>query len=199
MSSSTMPRSSRNRWMAWQPRAPLSTDHARSEPTKPSKPDSVGFDGAASRECPKIEQPPNSEIKLSTPGSVGFECATSSESLKMETEPSSSERMRASAVLRRAGVRILTLEDGPAIGVWSDLHGPEIRDALRISGSDSLVVRYLDGDRIPMCYKLRGVPGEPVPLSVLAEMERNQTEPWEVRDRLLKDIGWSACRRARRT
>lgn len=196
MSSPTMPRSSRNRWMDWQPRVQVSTDHAGSGPTKPSKPNSVGFDGATSHECPKIEQPPNSELDPSTPGSVGFEGTTSSESLKMETEPSSLELMRASAVLRRAEVCIMELEDGLAIGVWSDLDGPEIRDALRISGSDSLVVRYLDGGGIPMSYKLRGVQGEPVPLSVLAEMERNQAEPWEVRDRLLKDIGWSVKNKA---
>ena len=57
----------------------------------------------------------------------------------------------------------MILEDGPAIRVWSDLDRPELREALRIFGSDGLPVRYLDGAGVPMRYKLRCVPGEPVP------------------------------------
>jgi hypothetical protein len=97
----------------------------------------------------------------------------------------------ASAVLNWAGVRIMTLEDGgTAIGVWSDLDGPEIRAALRTLGEDHLPVRYLDGAKVPMRYKVRRVDGEPVPLNVLAAMEQNPVEPWKVRDRTLKHMGW---------
>jgi hypothetical protein len=41
-----------------------------------------------------------------------------------------------------------------------------------------------------MQCKLRWVEGEPVPMSVLAEMERRPAEPWKVRDWALKEMGW---------
>jgi hypothetical protein len=72
-------------------------------------------------------------------------------------------------VLNRAGVRIMALEGGATIGVWSDLDGPEVRAALRTFGSDGLPVRYLDGAGVPMHYKARRVEGEPVPMNVLSE------------------------------
>jgi hypothetical protein len=95
------------------------------------------------------------------------------------------ESARASLILNRAGVRIMALEDGATIGVWSDLDGLEIRSALRTIGLDRLPVRYLDGARAPMRYKVRRVEGEPVPMCVLAEMERSAAEPWAVRERML--------------
>lgn len=76
--------------------------------------------------------------------------------------------------------------------MWSDLDGPEVRAALRTFGSDRLPVRYLDGVGVPMRYKVRQVEGEPVPMNVLAEMERHPEEPWKVRDRMLTEMGWSA-------
>lgn len=112
------------------------------------------------------------------------------EALALLSDPDSAELAHASAVLNRAGVRIMALEDGAGIGVWSDLDGPEVRAALRVFGSGRLPVRYLDGADIPMRYKLRLAEGEPVPLSVLAEMERQPAEPWRVRDRLLNEMGW---------
>jgi hypothetical protein len=105
-----------------------------------------------------------------------------------ELDPS--ELARASAVLNRAGVRLMALEGCATIGVWSDLDGPEVRAALRTYGSDGLPVRYLDGAGVPIRYKLRRVKGEPVPMSVLAEMERQAAEPWNVRARLLKEVRW---------
>jgi hypothetical protein len=41
-----------------------------------------------------------------------------------------------------------------------------------------------------MRYKVRRVEGEPVPMNVLAEMERRPAEPWKVRDRMLYEMGW---------
>jgi hypothetical protein len=146
--------------MDWKPKVGILADTAESEPTKPSK-----------------------------PGFVGFEGATSTESREIEAAPDPEELARASAVLNRAGVRIMAVEGGATIGVWSDLDGPEVRAALRAFGSDGLPVRYLDGACIPMKYKLRGVEGEPVPTTVLAEMERHKTGPWQVRDRMLTEMG----------
>ena len=49
---------------------------------------------------------------------------------QIEAGPDTAELARASAVLNRAGVRIMALEGGATIGVWSDLDGPEVRAAL---------------------------------------------------------------------
>ncbi len=136
-------------------------DTAESEPTKTSETDSVVFVGATSAESPEIE-----------------------------AGPDPAELVRASGVLNQAGVRIMALEGGATIGVWSDLDGPEVRAALRAFGSDGPAVRYLDGAGIPMRYKLRRVDGEPVPMNVLAAMERHPADPWKVRDRMLNEMGW---------
>lgn len=151
----------RSRWLDWKPQTHISVDSAEGEPTKPSKPGSVGFVGATSAESPEIH-----------------------------TKPDLAELARASKVLGRTGVRIVQLEGVTTIGIWSDLDGPEIRKALHIFGSSQLPVRYLDGSGIPARYKLRRVAGEPVPMNVLAEMERHPEEPWKVRDRMLQEMGW---------
>jgi len=105
-------------------------------------------------------------------------------------EPDLVDITRANSVWSAAGVRLMDLDGVPTIGVWSDLDGSEIRAALRTLGSDRLCVRYLDGAGIPMHYKARRVEGEPVPMNVLNEMERQPEEPWNVRDRMLKELGW---------
>src|SRR5262249_39601601 len=107
-----------------------------------------------------------------------------------EIEPDPAQLDRAIAVLNRAGVRIMELEGGKTIGIWSDLDGPEIRAALRALGSDRLPVRYLDGADIPERYRRRRGEGVPVPMNVLAEMDRHPAEPWKVRDRVLAEMGW---------
>jgi hypothetical protein len=151
----------RSRWMDWKPKARMLADTAESEPTKPSEPGFVGFEGATSAESPEIE-----------------------------AGPDPAELARASAVLNRAGVRIMALEGGAIIGVWSDLDGPEVRAALRTSGSDGMPVRYLDGVGVLARFKARRVDGEPVPMNVLAAMEQHAAEPWKVRDRMLSEMGW---------
>jgi hypothetical protein len=70
------------------------------------------------------------------------------------------------------------------------LDGPEVRAALRTFGSDRLPIRYLDGAGVPVRYKMRWVEGEPVPMNVLAAMERRPAEPSKVRDRMLNEMGW---------
>jgi hypothetical protein len=149
--------------MDWSLKRPIFADSAESEPTKPSKPGSVGFEGATSNESPKIE-----------------------------AEPEPVELARATGVLSRAGVRIMEIEGVTTIGLWSDLDGPDVRKALRVFKSNRLPVLYLDGVGVPLRYKLRRVEGEPVPMSVLAEMERQPADPWNVRDRMLKEMGWGS-------
>ncbi len=105
-------------------------------------------------------------------------------------DPERSDFVRARYILNRAGVRIMQRDGVTTIGVWSDLDGPEIRGSLLTSKNDQLPVCYLDGVGIPVQYKSRRVAGEPVPMSVLAEMERHPATPWTVRDRTLKEIGW---------
>jgi hypothetical protein len=149
--------------MDWKPKAPVLANSAWSEPTKPSKHGSAGFDGA-----------------------------TSAESCEAAPDPGPAELARASAVLRRSGIRLLQLEGITTVGIWSDLDGPSVRAALRIFGSAWLPIRYLDGAGVPMRFKLRLVEGEPVPLNVLSEMERQSAAPWSVRDRMLQGMGWRA-------
>jgi hypothetical protein len=54
----------RNRWMDWKPKARILAESAGSEPTKPSKPGSVGFEGSVSGDSPEIgpeADPPTGE------------------------------------------------------------------------------------------------------------------------------------------
>lgn len=147
--------------MAWEPKARILADTAESEPTKPS-----------------------------IPGFVGFEGATPAESPEMEAGPDPAVVDRASVLMNRAGVRLMQIDGAATIGVWSDLDGPAIRAALHSLEMEGLTVRYLDSEGIPLGFKVRRVAGEPVPLNVLAEMERNPADPWTVRDRMLNEMGW---------
>ncbi len=134
------------------------------------------------------ERAESEATKPPKPGFVGFEGATSADSPEIEAETEQARRAR--RLLNRAGVRIMILETGANIGVWSDLVGPEIRAALRTLGNAELPVRYLDGAGVPMHYKARQLEGEPVPMEVLSEMERQPAEPWKVRDQMLNEMGW---------
>jgi hypothetical protein len=78
--------------------------------------------------------------------------------LTLLAQPDPAEVACASALLNRAGVRIMRLDGGFTIGIWSDLDGPEIRTALGSLRLDGLAVRYLDGPGIPMRYKVRTAP-----------------------------------------
>ncbi len=130
----------------------------------------------------------NEPTKPSEHGSVGFEGVTSADSPEIEAETEQARSAR--RLLNRVGVRIMILEREATIGVWSDLDGPEIRAALRTLGNAELPVRYLEGGGIPVQFKARHVEGEPVPMSVLSEMERHPAEPWKVRDQMLNEMGW---------
>jgi hypothetical protein len=99
----------------------------------------------------------------------------------------------AGAVYGLNGVRLLVLNERMVIGVWSDLDGPHIRHAIEIfHGADAPLVRYLDGPGIPDIYKARKMKGTPVPLDILQAMVDAPSEPWLVRDKMLKEIGWHA-------
>jgi hypothetical protein len=93
--------------------------------------------------------------------------------------------------LARAGVRLTQLETGFTIGVWSDLDSAALRAAIQAFHPDGMPpIRYLDGAGIPDRFKLRCVPGEPVPMNVRAAMEQAPGEPWKVRDQMLKEMRW---------
>lgn len=169
----------RSRWLDWAPKSRNLAESAESEPTKPS-----------------------------IHGFVGFEGDVQAESAKIETEPSQEAIDAAGKILAANGVRLMQLDGVPTVGLWSDLDGPYTRAALMRCGSGKWPVRYLDGAGIPVRYKLRHIPGEPVPLEVLAEMERLQANlmqaddrwegcgptpaeyPWVARDRMLKQAVW---------
>jgi hypothetical protein len=101
-----------------------------------------------------------------------------------EAEPSDEEVTQASAILGQAGVRLMRLEGVDAVGIWSDLDSPAIRNALHIMGSGELPMLYLDGPNVPLRYKCRVPAGDPVPASTREAMERNPEESWKVRDRI---------------
>ncbi len=48
-----------------------------------------------------------------------------------------------------------------------------------------------DGAKVPAAEKVRRVAGEPVPLSVVAEMEKCESCPWVKRDELLVAMNWN--------
>jgi hypothetical protein len=197
----------RSKWLEWNPKA-----HAPEGATS-IEPGSVGFVGAASEEIAEIDatalreghfrdrsdgrrisedSPASGPTKPSKPSSVGFDGVTSAEAPKIHADSNPVDLARASAVLSRAGVRIMQLEGVTTIGIWSDLDGPDVRNALRSFGSGHLPVRYLDGTGVPERYKLRRVAGDPVPMNVLVEMERYPDDPWKVRDRMLQEMGWGS-------
>jgi len=64
---------------------------------------------------------------------------------------------QADEILGRAGVRLMTLDDGGnAIGVWGDMDSPELREAIRAYGWGESLIRYLEnGAGIPERYKTR--------------------------------------------
>lgn len=152
----------RGRWRDWQPGVQPTADSAASTPA------------------------------VAAPVAGCFVSAPAAEPPIAPVEPDPADVAHASAVLNQAGVRMIHFNDVRAIGIWSDLDGPEIRKALRALGLHQLPVHYLDGAVVPARYKLRRVEGEAVPTHVLAEMERQPREPWKVRDRMLQEMGWAA-------
>jgi hypothetical protein len=115
-----------------------------------------------------------------------------------ESDVENSVVIRARATLNGAGVRSFLVNGVRHIGLWSDLDSAEIRAALRSLGHELLPVVYLDGAGVPDRYKLRQVAGEPVPMIVLAAMEAHRAAPWEVRDAMLRDMGWKSAGSGRR-
>jgi hypothetical protein len=101
---------------------------------------------------------------------------------------------QARRLLNQGGTRIMSIDGELMIGVWADRDCPELRAALRACQADIWPVRYLDGSCVPPQYKLRQVPGEPVPRDVLDPMERCASEPWVARDRMLRAMGWRGGR-----
>jgi hypothetical protein len=64
--------------------------------------------------------------------------------------------LHADQILGRAGVRLMTLDDGAnAVGVWSDTDTSELREAVLAFGWEEGLIRYLDGPGIPERYKTR--------------------------------------------
>jgi hypothetical protein len=114
-----------------------------------------------------------------------------------ENEPVDEALARADRVLRLNGVRLFILSGVETIGIWSDLDGPHLREALALFHPDGMPpIRYLDGPGIPMRYKVRVPPGQPVPLNVVAVMQRlSAGKPWEARERMLAEIQWIPKRR----
>ncbi len=84
------------------------------------------------------------------------------EVLPRSVEPESDDRdaERALAVLNEAGVRTWQENSSVVVGVWSDLDGQEVREALRVLGMGGLPVRHLDDPDVPLGLKVRSVPDQ---------------------------------------
>jgi hypothetical protein len=158
-----------SRWFDWEPRTRIFSKCPKEGPTKPAKPAASGFVGS-------LQNLQNRGVE----SFVGFVGPYPGQIQKIEGEPDPAEVSRANAILGQAGVRLMRLESGDAVGIWSDMDSAAIRNALHILGSGELPVLYLDGPNIPLRYKLRRVPGEPVPQYLREAMERSR-EPWKVR------------------
>jgi hypothetical protein len=106
----------------------------------------------AHKETEQIEKQPLVSLlsALSSPPGNGFS----------DREPVGQAQTR--QVLNRAGCRLMRLETGFTVGVWSDLDSPQIRAALHVLALDRLPIAYLDGD-VPEKFKTRKVAGESVP------------------------------------
>jgi hypothetical protein len=146
---------SRSRWLDWQPSRNFQKS-SESELTKTTKADSGVFVSSHQEQIQKIEHFSEASIE------------------------------HAVALLNRTGARIVIYAAGDeATGIWSDLDGPEVRAAIRMLGRGDLPVVYLDSPGCPNHYKVRRVPGELIPLPILAAMEAAASEPWHVRDELM--------------
>jgi hypothetical protein len=93
-----------------------------------------------------------------------------------------------SAIMNRTGCRLMELDGRVTIGIWADLDGPEIRAAIRAFGNPP--VKYLDSAGIPQRYKVRDIPGKPLPAEVLRAMLQNPIDPWRTRDDTLATMNW---------
>jgi hypothetical protein len=84
--------------------------------------------------------------------------------LTPESAPDRNRLTLASVVLARAGVRLMELETGFTIGIWSDLDSADLRAAIGNFHPDGPPpIRYLDGPGIPPRFKLRRVAGRTCP------------------------------------
>ena len=95
---------------------------------------------------------------------------------------------RACRFLELSEVRRINVAGETTVAIWSNIDSASIRGALKVVGWDSLKVKYLDSPAVPIRYKVSNLDGDPVPLEVLAEMEAADDQPWEVRDRLMRQL-----------
>jgi hypothetical protein len=142
------------------------------------------------RRCTPGAAPPAIPPAADPPEMPSPAVETTSKNGGVATEPPQGQIDRAGEILASAGMRLMELEGVTTVGLWSDLDSPQVRAAIAAFHPGGILVRYLDGD-VPMRFKLRRVPGEPVPANVLAAMEQEPNQPWAVRDRRLEEIGWS--------
>lgn len=134
--------SAANRWMHWEPKGQIFSKSPSREPTKPSKPGSVGFVGADQADIQKIEE-----------RSMGAE-----HHLEPEDGALTRGQTEALRLLNLAGVRIIRRGSDLQIGVWEELDGVEIRQALRTVGLDAHPVVHLESPGIDFRYKVRRTP-----------------------------------------
>jgi len=96
-------------------------------------------------------------------------------------DPDAALHARARALLDRFEVRVFEIDGCPVVGIWSDYDSPAVRAAIRAVGWGHLPLRYRDSPDFPDKWKVSSLPGEPVPLEILRNMENAMDgEPWKV-------------------
>ncbi|MFL6448520.1 MAG: hypothetical protein ACJ746_12640 [Bryobacteraceae bacterium] len=198
-----------DKWLKWKPAQARSEESAKAAETG-----SEGIEGTVSVRFEKSETTTTPEkiafnldrwlkwkssdtrsdepAKPTDSGSEGFEGTVS---VLPEKSESAAEKIAwarfqwAEATLFNNDVRILELDGVMTAGIWADLDSKDIRDALEIR-FPGIPTCYRDGKDSAL-DKDRRVAGEPVPLSVLAEMVKCESRPWVKRDELLATMNWN--------
>lgn len=92
--------------------------------------------------------------KLSHPGAVQM-AGDLPQRLDNTPTPQQTAAMR---LLNLAGVRIIRQTSGFVIGIWQDLDGPEVRNAIRLVGMREYPVIHIETANVDTIYKVRRCP-----------------------------------------
>ena len=140
-----------SKWLAWQPEARINRDAPSIAPTKPSKPGSVGFEGALVGDSRFVR--PNCKgsgaASYPTAAKRNVPAAPVGESATGEGDTLQS----ALRLLNERGCRSMNFNGQRVIGCWPELDDRDFQEALKLVKMDHLPVRWLGGPTIPEKYR----------------------------------------------
>ena len=140
-----------SKWLTWQPRARINEDSSKMAPTKPSKPGSVGFEGAVLGDSRVIRPHPKGDAAAPCPDAAKKEAITA----PVEERISGHDETLQSALqlLNERGCRLMDISGQRVIGCWPELDDRDFREALKLIKMDHLQVAWLDNPAIPAKYR----------------------------------------------